>query len=283
MKYLYPLFFVFILSCKNKDAAVEEASSDSLYPDGTYCATVQYYNPATGTNRTYTLNVEVESNEVTKIYFSNGGYLDNSHINPETLSSSGTCSITDDQNRDFDIRINGSACAAIDNIDDNNGPEEKFTLTLEQCAATIPMTEKELSEYEQKYNTSRHERITEEWCHKLFDYITTSREQKMKIENMESQMANGYIQKLKSIGDDDDVRCQTMIVLRKGTYYLLEIAGRRRAIMGLTDFNPTHSDWQHIAIKESFESTTMPVFEARVINSSSLMSILESEMDSYCQ
>jgi hypothetical protein len=283
MKYLYFLFLLLLVSCGGHDTTVDvEEPQAPKYPDGTYCANVDYYNPSTGTRRTYTLNVEVESNEVTTILFGNGGYLDNSHITPESLSNSGSCSITDDKNRTFDISINGSACASIDNINDGESVAEETRITLGQCAATIPMTEEELSEYETQFNASRNESISEGFCEKLFDYVTKTREIKRKKDDMERQMSNGYIQKLHSIGGDDNVRCQLMIVLRNGTYYLLELAGRRRATMGLTDFDPYSSDWQNIAIKENFESTTMLVFEARVINRSSSMASLESEMDNYC-
>jgi hypothetical protein len=282
MKYLY-FILLLLVSCGGGETAADVEENDlPKYPDGTYCANVDYYNSSTGTRRTYTLNVEVESNEVTKIIFGNGGYLDNRHITPETLSNGGNCSITDDKNRTFDISINGSACASIDNINDDEDVAEETRITLGQCASTIPMSEEELSDYEREFNTSRNDLISYEWCEKLYDYITKMREINGRRQNMENQMSNGYIQKLHSIGGDDEIRCQTMIVLRNGTYYLLELAGRRRATMGLTNFNPNNSDWQNIAIKENFESTTMPVFEARVVNRSSSMSSLELEMDNYC-
>lgn len=272
-----------LVSCGGSETVVDESDTQApKYPDGTYCANVGYYNPSTGTRRNYTLNVEVESNEVTKILFGNGGYLDNNHITPESLSNSGSCSINDDRNRTFDITIYGSACTNIDNLDDGGTEAEESRLTLGQCASTIPMTEEELSDYEREFNASRNDLISDEWCERLFDYITKAREIKERRDNMDRQMSNGYIQKLHSVGGDDNVRCQTMIVLRNGTYYLLELAGRRRATMGLTNFNPNNSDWQSIAIKENFESTTMPVFEARVIDRSSSMTSLEIEMDNYC-
>lgn len=43
--------------------------------DGTYSATVSYYNQETGFSNSYDLDVEVENNEVVQIDFPNGGYL----------------------------------------------------------------------------------------------------------------------------------------------------------------------------------------------------------------
>ena len=36
-----------------------QETEEELYPDGEYCAEVEYYNPNTGTRSTYTLNVHV--------------------------------------------------------------------------------------------------------------------------------------------------------------------------------------------------------------------------------
>lgn len=47
----------------------------SLLDDGRYKASVQYYNKNTGTKSTYSLQVYVDNDRVTKIYFSNGGYI----------------------------------------------------------------------------------------------------------------------------------------------------------------------------------------------------------------
>ena len=282
MKYLYFIFLLLLVSCGGHDTTVDvEEPQEPKYPDGTYCANVDYYNSSNGTRRTYTLNVEVESNEVTKILFGNGGYLDNSHITPESLSNSGTCSITDDRSRTFDISINGSACASIDNINDGESVAEEPRITLGQCAATIPMTEEELTEYETQFNASRNESITDGFCEKLFDYVTKAREHKKVKEDMEHQMNEGYIQTLKSVGDDDNISCQSMIVKRYGQYYLLEVAGPRRATMGLTSFSTGSSNWQNIYIKESFDKT-MYMYQARVVDQAPSMSALQNEMDNYC-
>lgn len=91
----------------------EEEMVDS-YPDGTYCAEVEYYNPNTGTRNTYTLNVDVENHEVTVIHWPNGGWLDDDHFYPVQLDDSGYCSFTSDKGYVYSIRINGPECSYTD-------------------------------------------------------------------------------------------------------------------------------------------------------------------------
>ena len=79
--------------------------TDSSIEDGTYSATVDYYNPDTGYSNTYTLDVEVEDNLVVQIDFPNDGYLDDTHIEPQELNKDGHCSIEDDEGRTFDIQL----------------------------------------------------------------------------------------------------------------------------------------------------------------------------------
>ena len=77
--YLIFLFTVFLnVSCSNHSRK---------YNDGNYCAEVEYYNLKTGTHSTYTLPVEVENNKLTVIHFPNGGWLDDSHFTPPTIST----------------------------------------------------------------------------------------------------------------------------------------------------------------------------------------------------
>ncbi|WP_142687404.1 hypothetical protein [Chitinophaga polysaccharea] len=67
----------FVNNTPERNAEIQDYSDDSEkteeYPDDTYCAEVEFYNPDTGTRSGYTLTVEVEDNEVTRINFPNGG------------------------------------------------------------------------------------------------------------------------------------------------------------------------------------------------------------------
>lgn len=53
-------------SMVSDDEAVEEnvLEDDVPYPDGSYSATVDYYNPDTGTSSSYNLDVEVENGDL---------------------------------------------------------------------------------------------------------------------------------------------------------------------------------------------------------------------------
>ena len=91
MKFIiYSLILLFALqSCGDSSESYDEEygneESVSGYEDGTYCAEVEYYNPNTGTNNTYTLEVEVYNNEVTQINWGNGGWMDEDHFYAEEL------------------------------------------------------------------------------------------------------------------------------------------------------------------------------------------------------
>ena len=129
MKKLHLVFllmgFLIVQSCKNNDYSSEEISNENYtydevvnedvdsYNDNTYCADVEYYNPDTGFRNNYTLNVDVENNEVVKIHFSSG-WLDSSEFSSEALDSNGFCSITCYDGRQFDIQITGSECSFPD-------------------------------------------------------------------------------------------------------------------------------------------------------------------------
>ena len=90
---------------------VSEEESDfgsgCVVEDGTYSATVDYYNPETGYSQTYSLDVEVESCEVVQIDFPNGGWLDSDHISPAELDDNGRCTVDGEEGRSYDIQIDG--------------------------------------------------------------------------------------------------------------------------------------------------------------------------------
>lgn len=77
------------------------------YPDGTYCAEIDYYYSETQTSSTYTLLVEIENNELIEIHWPNGGWLDNSHFTPPDISS-GEASFTSDRGVDYTVKIIGN-------------------------------------------------------------------------------------------------------------------------------------------------------------------------------
>lgn len=72
--------------------------------DGIYCADIQYYNPSTGTESFYTLPVEIEDEQVIKIKFNNGGWLDESHFEREVIWD-GEAKIITDENVEYTIKL----------------------------------------------------------------------------------------------------------------------------------------------------------------------------------
>lgn len=112
------LVLIAFASCKKQSSFDEETDEESSivegYLDGAYCADVEYYNSNTGTRNTYTLNVEVEDNELTVIHWPNGGWLDESHFLPAELESDGSCSFTTDAGYKYEIQITGPECSFTD-------------------------------------------------------------------------------------------------------------------------------------------------------------------------
>ena len=108
---------IVISACNGCGSNIDaENYSEDGYSDGTYCADVTYYNPNTGTENTYTLEVVVESNELVKIYWSNGGWLDEDHFTPEELDSDGYCSFSSDRGYEYTVQITGQDCGYTDEV-----------------------------------------------------------------------------------------------------------------------------------------------------------------------
>lgn len=95
-----------IIGCGNKNKESSE-SEEQGYVDGTYCAEVDYYNSETGTRSTYTLEVEIENNELTVIHWPKAGWLDDSHFTPTDISS-GEASFSSDRRIEYTVRIIGN-------------------------------------------------------------------------------------------------------------------------------------------------------------------------------
>lgn len=93
---------------ENEDVEEVVEEEEEKYPDGTYCAEVEYSNPNTGTNSSYTLTVEVEGNEITQINWPNGGMLDQDHFSGAELDEDGSTSFTSDMGYDYEVQITGS-------------------------------------------------------------------------------------------------------------------------------------------------------------------------------
>lgn len=80
-----------------------KASQD--FNDGKHCAAIAYHNPKTGKSSNYQLTVEILQNEVVKLHWPNGGWLDQSHFCCATLDGEGHTSFTSDKGYNYDVTV----------------------------------------------------------------------------------------------------------------------------------------------------------------------------------
>ncbi len=90
---------------ENSDNENTVSSSGCKFEDGTYSATVDYFNPATNYSATYTLDVNVQDCQVVQINFPNDGYLDEDHISAADLDEDGNASVDGEDGKTYEIQI----------------------------------------------------------------------------------------------------------------------------------------------------------------------------------
>jgi len=184
MRKLFILFlftgFLIVQSCKNNENNSEDTdygdegvyieSSEEGYSDGTYAADVDYYNPDTGTRSSYTLNVEVENNEVTVIHWPNGGWLDDSHFSPQELDSSGSCSFISDKGYHYTIQITGSETSYTDEYRARSDAEDdQEAVTCPECGGEKDNYD-DLCWYCERKEKRKKEDIEEHTCKRCGQY-----------------------------------------------------------------------------------------------------------------
>ncbi|MBI2274711.1 MAG: hypothetical protein HYU70_13010 [Bacteroidetes bacterium] len=89
----------------------DDDSGSCKWEDGTYSATVDYYNPETDFSNTYTLDVVVEDCQVIQINFPAGGWLDEDHISPADIDTDGDASVEGEDGKTYEVHLeerNGS-------------------------------------------------------------------------------------------------------------------------------------------------------------------------------
>jgi hypothetical protein len=146
-----PLLLILLLamnSCKNSSSSNTSSSSEESstsadndekeidgYEDGDYCAEVTYYYDKTGTTSTYTLKVEIEDNDLVKLYWPNGGCLDNSHFSPPDISD-GDANFESEQGIEYTVRIIGKDNDCLYSLsaeDEDDLIEEADEITCPKC------------------------------------------------------------------------------------------------------------------------------------------------------
>lgn len=93
-----------------------ETSDDEEPLNGIYCASVDYYYYKSRTTSHYTLNIEVEDGELTRIYWPNGGWLDGSHFSNVDISD-GTAYFTSYEDVEYHVTIKGRQGECITSSD----------------------------------------------------------------------------------------------------------------------------------------------------------------------
>lgn len=161
-------------------------------------------------------------------------------------------------------------------------PEPPQT-TLADCALSIGMTNDELTQYESDFGKSRSDLIDEHMCSLIQEYIQRVRKISGGTTPINKLINDGYIQKSFSIGPDEALTCQTMIVKRGETYYLLASHGGRKATMGLMKFDPNLTDWQEVWVMQNPSSGEWIGHTMRVVMQSPNLTSLEDEMGKYCR
>ena len=160
------LVVILFISCNadekgsTKIFAIDGQTEDG-FESGDYCAEVTYYNPRTGTTNEYTLKVEVDDNEVQKIYFNNGGWLDDTHITPQELDDDGECTLTSDKGIEYSIKIIDRKYKTYSSVELED-PEPPMTFA--DCARLLIMTYEEKEYYKKTFDGDDSEEYNEAKC-----------------------------------------------------------------------------------------------------------------------
>jgi len=260
---LFLFFALLFSSCSgSSNQDYDEYETEESFEDGTYCAYVEYYNPNTGTNSTYTLEVEVESNQVTRIYWSNGGWLDEDHFYPEDLDSDGTCTFTSDNGYEYTVTIIGQDCLNLDSKDQYRS-QSLPKYTFEQATRLLNMSQEEIDEcdiFEEEELLSENDLIfLKKYLKELRIYLKEMRgfdEDYKSVEDikrdqkkMQQEINEGYIisKKTHTIGE---IKNTTVKIRKKGIVYLLEVQGNSECTMGTARFDENKTGWQIVYIKQ---------------------------------
>jgi hypothetical protein len=284
--FLYLIMLLFSLaSCGSSDNDEYdeeypiEGQTEEGFEDGTYCADVTYSNPNTGTENTYTLEVEVYNNEVTQINWNNGGWLDEDHFTAEQIDSDGSCSFTSDKGYDYTVEITGKNCGNLDSDDkykSKNIPKYSF----DEAVWMLDMTQEEIDEL----NTYSEDDVLSEndilllknYLRDLRAYISSMNmegqysNQRQQISNAQSKLQKeineGYIQNIDR-RTAYGVLSQTITIKKRGVNYLLEVRGNAECTTGTAQFNENESGWQMVYIKQNPNVDSWSGHSMRIIDS----------------
>jgi len=269
------------------------------YRDGDYCAEVEYYNPNTGTRSTYTLKVELEERYMIKIYWPNGGWLDDDHFDPPVIDERGRCEFTSDRGYKYRVNIISSAESGECEYDDydedqdqdyeydddygyNDGSPKAHTRTFEECTSELNMTYAEIQDYKNSFGEYIDMEYTDEMFQSMEEYVVNTRNLRAEYAPVQQEVYGGYIQKVTYFTGYGTVLCHTVIVKKAGIYYLMEVMGTLKCTMGTMTFDQSTNSWQDVIVKESPNAREMNGYRMRIVASSSSQAQIENTMNEFC-
>jgi hypothetical protein len=260
----------------------EWAEEEQSYPDGEYCADVEYYNSNTGTRSTYTLNVEVEDNELVTIYWRNGGWLDDDHFYPSELDDGGWCEFTSDRGYDYEVQINGDPCSFH---------QPPGTVNTVAYLSEFGVTEMDMVDLVKELERPLEEFSTPKQCSILVELVRIIKEgaaidalirQSEEESDAAVLVGEGRVQKVLYFTQHDNVLCHYAIAKKNGRFYALEVTGSKKFKMGAVDFNTATTDWQTAAVQESPYSSLIDGYRVRILESASSLAAFDDLLDDYC-
>lgn len=254
----------YLVYSKQKDTQAEivytiEGQTADGFEDGTYCADVTYDNPNTGTSSDYTLEVEVQGNQVTQINWGNGGWLDEDHFYAGELDENGSCSFSSDKGYDYTVSLIGQNCGNLD----SEGQYTKQNLpkySFEECVAITGMTQEEIDEcssYSEGDILSENDLfLLKRDVENIRAYFNALRGYDQGIEEiqrdqnkMQNEIKNGYVQSIKRSTAYGNTN-QIIVISKNGVNYTLEVRGSEKCTMGTAQFNENSYEWQMVYIKQ---------------------------------
>jgi len=267
------LFFLFTCDKKFNNDVDEfpiEGQTAEGFEDATYCAEVDYYNPNTGKSSEYTLEVDVESNEVTTIYWGNGGWLDEDHFTPELLDEQGECSFSSDRGYEYTVQILGQDCDNLDTYDEyksKNLPMYSF----DEAVYLVGLTQDEIDDlnvYEEGDVLSENDLLLlKNYINKIRDFERNNQIDDSNINrirnaqvNLQREIDNGYITNIRKSN-----AAQIITIEKKGRVYELEVSGNRECTMGTATFDENNYDWQMVYIKQYPNQESYKGYYMRII------------------
>lgn len=185
MKHLCLLVIFISLSCcsKKSEQATDRSSIASInsdevdsdgggdaedeevdYPDGRYCARVEYYYSETGTSSTYTLAITIEDGEVDRIHWPNGGWLDNSHFSSADISD-GTAQFHSFEGVDYRVTVigqDGECSLSTSAVDEDQLVEEAREAENRSMQELLDQQEQEVAREERRIQIEQQQEEEEE-------------------------------------------------------------------------------------------------------------------------